>query len=164
MNRFLVAVLLFFLSETSALAADSDFASDTAKANLDLGPSDSISVVVETTEPPSGFAFSKSYEWGGDEATPPRRIISIITVTRNGKNLFIPLSAFADLGSPRGMSLQRLSSRSFRITITGGDAAGSYNAMLDFKNGEIVQRRVVSGEFPREVWGKTTYSFNHLNN
>jgi seryl-tRNA synthetase len=50
-------------------------------------------------------------------------------------------------------------------TLNGsGLAAGLYDSMLDFKKVEISRRRVVSSEFPKEVWDETTFSFNHLNN
>lgn len=162
--HFLLALLLFLLLVESASALDANFEKDTATANLILGPADLVSVSVETIEPPHEFPYSKAYTWGGDDMTSPKRIIKKVTVLRNGQSLFIPLSAYADLGSPRRISLLKLSSHGFRLAISGGDAAGSYDAMLDFKKNEISRRRVVSGEFPKEVWEETTFSFNHLNN
>jgi hypothetical protein len=165
MNKLFLTVLalLISFSAESAFALDANFATGIAKASLALGASDSVSVLVETIEPSSDFAYSKAYAWGGDETTPPKKIIKTITVLKNGQNLFIPLSAYADLGNPNKISLSKLP-RGFRLTISGGDAAGSYDARLDFKKNEISRRRVASGEFPKEVWEETTFSFNHLNN
>lgn len=162
--RSLLALPLFFILVESVSALDVNFEKDIATANLVLGPADSVSVSVETIEPPYEFPYSKSYTWGGDDMTSPKRIIKKVTVLRNGQSLFIPLSAYADLGNLRKISLLKISSRGFRLTISGGDAAGSYDAMLDFKKDAISRRRVVSGEFPKEVWEETTFSFNHLNN
>lgn len=166
MNKLFPFVLIFLLSlfTESALALDTSFESGVAKASLALATSDSVSVQVETIEPPSDFTYRNAYTWGGDETTPPKRIIKAITVLRNGESLFIPLSVYADLGSPRKISLLKLPSKGFRLTISGGDAAGSYDAMLDFKKNEIFRKRVVSAEFPKEVWEETIFSFNHLNN
>ena len=83
---------------------------------------------------------------------------------RNGKKILIPLSAYADLGNPTEVYLKKLPSHGFRLILQGGDAAGSYRAILDFKEDEIFHRKVVSGEFPKEVWEETVFSFNHLNN
>ena len=162
--HFCLVLLQFLFLVDSARALDANFEKDTATANLMLGPADSVSVSVVTIERPQEFPYSKSYTWGGDDTTSPTRIIKKVIVLRNGQSLFIPLSAYADLGSPRRISLLKLSSHGFRLVVSGGDAAGSYDAILDFKKNEISRRRVVSGEFPKEVWEETTFSFNHLNN
>ena len=155
---------LLLLSAKSTFAASTNFDADSAKANITLGTSDVVNVVVESIELPTEFTYRKAYMWGGDDTTPPKTIIKAITISSKGESIFIPLSAYSDLGNPRKISLSKLAVRGFRLLIIGGDAAGSYQAMLDFKANEISRRRVVSGEFPIEVWEETTYSFNHLNN
>lgn len=157
------ALLLSFFVEPS-FAVDTNFEEGVAKASMVLGVSDLVSISVETIEPPNSYVYSKAYMWGGDETSPPKRIIKAITVLRNGKMIFIPLSAYADIGNPRKIFLEKLPAHGFRLIISGGDAAGSYTAILDFKKNEISRRKVVSGEFPKEVWEETTFSFNHLNN
>jgi len=166
MRKFLLCAFAFLLSFSieSSFAVGTNFEEGIAKANVVLGASDSVSVSVETIELPDGYAYSKAYMWGGDETSPPKRIIKAITVLRNDQAIFIPLSAYADLGNPRRIFLEKLPAHGFRLTVSGGDAAGSYNAILDFKKNEISRRKVVSGEFPKEVWEQTTFSFNHLNN
>lgn len=144
--------------------AGTNFENGVAKASIAFGAADLVSVSVETIDTPNGYVYSKAYMWGGDETSPPKRIIKAITVLRNGQTFFIPLSAYADLGNPRKISLDKLPSHGFRLVISGGDAAGSYSAILNFKKDEISRRKIVSGEFPKEVWEETTFSFNHLNN
>lgn len=166
MSKFLLCafvLLLSFCIEPS-FAVDINFEQSIAKASVVLSASDLVSVSVETIEPPDGYAYSKAYMWGGDETSPPKKIIKSITVLRNDQIIFIPLSAYADLGNPRKIILEKLPSHGFRLIIRGGDAAGSYSAMLDFNKNEISHRKVVSNEFPKEVWEVTTFSFNHLNN
>lgn len=158
----LTLLLAFFVAPSSAVDKNPDAA--VMKTSMALGASDSVNVSIETITTPNGYVYSKAYMWGGDETSPPKRIIKAITVSRNGQIFFIPLSVYADLGNPIKISLEKLPAHGFRLNISGGDAAGSYNAMLDFKKDEISRRKVVSGEFPKEVWEETTFSFNHLNN
>lgn len=160
---FAVVLLLSFSAELS-YAAVTKFVGGIAKASMALGPSDLVSVSVETIEPPNDYLYSKAYMWGGDETSPPKRVIKAITVFRSGQMIFMPLSAYVDLGNPREISLEKLPAHGFRLILSGGDAAGSYKAILDFKKSDISRRKVISGEFPKEVWEETTFSFNHLNN
>jgi hypothetical protein len=166
MNKLLLFAFVLLLSSSvaSSFAEVTNFEQGVAKASMALEAADLVSASVETIEPPSGYAYSKAYMWGGDETSPPKRIIKAITILRNGQMFFIPLSAYADLGNPKEISLEKLPAHGFRLIIGGGDAAGSYNAILDFKKNEISRRKVVSGEFPKEVWEETTFSFNHLKN
>jgi len=106
MSNFLLCTfaLLLLFSGGPSLAVDSNFEENVAKASMALGDSDLVNVSVETIAPPHGYAYSKAYMWGGDETSPPRRIIKAITVLRNGQMIFVPLSAYADLGDPRKIS------------------------------------------------------------
>jgi hypothetical protein len=166
MTRWLLCqfAFLFSFSIAPSFAADTTFEGGIAKASIALGASDSVNASVETTEPPTNYAYSKAYMWGGDDTTRPKTIIKAIIVVRNGQTLFIPLSVYADLGNPLKISLEKLPPHGFRLIIRGGDAAGAYKAMLDFNQRDIYHRKVLSGEFPKEVWEDTTFSFNHLNN
>lgn len=165
MNKSLFNVFALMLSWCALTStADTHIERIVLKASLAVTTSDLVNVSIETIEPSKNYIFSQAYMWGGDETSPPKTIIRAITVLRNGQSIFVPLSAYADLGKPTILTLAKLSGHGFRLTITGGDAAGSYRALLDFKNSEISRRKVVSGEFPKEVWEETTYSFNHLNN
>lgn len=166
MSRYFLytfSLLISFFVEPS-FAENTNFEEGVAKVSMVLGVSDVVSVSVETIVPPNDYTYSKAYMWGSDETSPPKKIIKAITVLRSGQTFFIPLSTYADLANPRNFLLEKLPAQGFRLTINGGDAAGSYSAMLDFKKDEISRRKVVSGEFPKEVWEETIFSFNHLNN
>jgi len=165
MNHFLLCALsLFFLAfATPASSLDATFVEGIAKAHLTLN-SELVDVSVNTIALPSNYAYRNAYTWGGDETSPPKRMISAITILKDGHIIYVPLSAFVDLGDPTRISLQKLPMSGFRLSIRGGDAAGSYSATLDFRKDEILRRRVESGEFPKEVWESTTFSFNHLAN
>lgn len=166
MNKILkcALVLLFLFSLEPSFAVGNQFQENIAKASMVLDVTNLVNVSIETIDPPNGYTYSKAYMWGGDDMSPPKKIIKSITVVKNGQMIFIPLSAYSDLGNPRKISLEKRPAHGFRLIINGGDAAGSYSAMLDFKNNEISRRKVVLGEFPKEVWEETTFSFNHLNN
>lgn len=129
----------------------------------DMG-GDLVVVTLLATPLPKNYVYQTAFMWGGDEFEPPRRIIRTIILTRNSQNLYVPLSAYADLGDPTHITLDRFHKHGFRLTIIGGDAAGSYRAYLNFKGDEIISKKVVSGEFPNEAWEETNYSFNNLNN
>lgn len=43
------------------------------------------------------------------------------------------------------------------LVINGGDAHDSYNAYLVFRGGDLVRRRVESGEFPQNFYEETRY-------
>ncbi|MBT9096594.1 hypothetical protein KFZ76_02565 [Methylovulum psychrotolerans] len=166
MNKvsLLASIILILYSIQTSFAAVTNFEKGVAKISMSLGNADLVNVSIETIETPADYIYSKAYMWGGDESFPPKNFIKKITIIIGGSLSFIPLSAYADLGSPRKIALEKLALHGFRLIISGGDAAASYNANLDFKNNEIYRRKVVSAEFPKEVWEETFFSFNHLHN
>lgn len=158
------ALFLFSFGITQSFAASVGFVNDIATTHVTLGASDSVTATIEVTGVTKDYPYSKAYTWGGDEDSPPKRIIKDVSVMRNGRSIYIPLSAYADLGDPSQILLEKLSSKRFRLVINGGDAAGSYSAMLDFSGNKIYSKKVVSNEFPKHVWEKTIFSFNDLIN
>lgn len=164
---FLIALtLVFALFSKTGKSLEFDIEGGVAQASVNKGTPDEIHVFIETVELSRGHFHEKAFMWGGDENSPPKKVIKRIEIIRNYRKqkIFIPLSAYADLGNPKSISLLVLPTSRFRLVIVGGDAAGAYSAILEFKKNEILSRRVISGEFPKEVWEKTVYSFNHLNN
>lgn len=159
-----VTLLLLCLGVTQSFAAGVNFVAGLATTSVALGASDSVRASVKVIEVPKDYPYDRAYMWGGDEDSSPQHIIETISIFRNGKLIYIPMSAFSDLGNPAKILLKRLSSDSFRLVINGGDAAGSYSAILDFRGNEIYRRKVISNEFPKEVWEETKFSFNDLNN
>jgi hypothetical protein len=84
-----------------------------------------------------------------------------LEVKVGGKPIFVPLSAFADLGNPRKVRIEsRKEKGRFAVILTGGDAATSYSATLEFRDNLLSERLVRHGEFPDQSWEKTLYKFN----
>lgn len=168
MNKksFLITVLIFILYPCISFSLDADAIGYVTKISINVDTSDAVNVSVMVTETPKEYLHDKASMWGGDEGnlSLPKKIIRSIDIIKNKQKIFIPFSAYADLGDPEHVALESLSARRFRLIITGSDAGGSYRATLEFKNNEIFSRKVVSGEFPQDAWEETRYKFNHLNN
>lgn len=116
-----------------------------------------------TTEAFNKTLVKKGYRWGGEDIEPPQTVVSQLFVVVDGHDVFVPLSAFADLGSPRTVEV-KVTGRGFDLIIAGGDASASYRALLTFEARELTRRRVQHGEFPKEAWEETRYRFNRLSN
>lgn len=102
----------------------------------------------------------ESWRWGAEGACPSYSSESL-TVIVGVQQIYIPLSAFIDLGDPRSIQLEpRKKKGRFAITIRGGDAATSYTATLELDKNQVLERVVRHGEFPSQSWEKTTYKFN----
>lgn len=163
-KKTLLIALLFFvlypcLSFSVGIPITSSITTIKSQAN-------DVNISVITVKMPSEYPYDKTSMWGGDEEnlSLPKKIIHSVTVFKNKQKIFIPLSAYSDLGDPNYIELKSLSGKKFQLIITGSDAAGSYKAILEFENNEIWKRKVVSGEFPDDAWEETKYKFNHLNN
>jgi hypothetical protein len=90
--------------------------------------------------------------WGVDGGTPPL-VVKRIEFRVANKEIPIPLAAyvdFGDIGFPPQMQLQRRG-RTLHLSVTAGDAAGSYIAELIFRGRKLVERRMRLGEFPEHV-------------
>lgn len=77
----------------------------------------------------------------------PCSLTDSIRVSIDGKEIFIPRSAFADLGDISTAELAMSNGRLI-LTIKGGDASESYIAKLLFNNDRLSERRLYSGEDP----------------
>ncbi len=102
----------------------------------------------------------ESWRWGA-EGNCPSYLAESMIVTVGEHPIYIPLSAFIDLGDPRSVQLEpRRRKGRFAIVIRGGDAATSYEATLELDKSQVLERVVRHGEFPEQSWEKTTYKFN----
>jgi hypothetical protein len=128
----------------------------------DNASGENTKITVRTSKAIDGH-FDGGFRWGGEGDTMPTTLIKSIIVQSEEKQLFVPLSAYSDLGDPHKISLKR-NTAGFEITITGGDAGGSYNAVLVFEGGWLTYRRVAHGEFPDQAWEETRYFYNILDN
>lgn len=147
-------------------SADIVQAKGNTEVSISLPNSVSVKASIVTVELPREYIYSDAFRWGGDNHQPPKFVVKEIKVARNGHEIFIPLSAFSDIGEPRHIKLEAVpkSQSNFRLIIRGGDAGGSYSATLEFKDDDILLKRVASGEFPKVAWEEIHYSFNHLDN
>lgn len=159
----LIALFLFILYPCISFSMSIPITSPVTKTK---SQPDGINVSVETVKMPSGYPYDKTSMWGGEEENLsfPKKIIRAITIVKNKEKIFVPLSAYADLGDPNSIELKLLTAKKFQLIITGSDAAGSYKAILEFRKNEILKRKVISSEFPDDAWEETKYKFNHLNN
>jgi hypothetical protein len=106
----------------------------------------------------SNFPYKGAFMWGGDIDELPQTVILTIDIKLGKEKIYIPLSAYSDLGDPKQVSLVK-ELHSIKLIIRGSDAGGSYKAILVFENGYIIRRKVMHMEFPDEVWEETVYSF-----
>lgn len=116
-----------------------------------------------TTEAINRAPARKGYRWGGEDVEPPTILLSQLTVAVKGQDVFVPLSAFADLGNPRSVEV-KATRRGFDVVILGGDASAAYRAHLTFEGRKLVRRRVQHAEFPKDAWEETRYKFNQMSN
>ena len=106
----------------------------------------------------STMPYKNALIWGGDEMNMPKTIITFVSVKANDEEFFVPFSAYSDLGNPRHVTLTK-NKKGFEIQVSGGETSTSYKAILFFRSGVIYRRKVISNEFPNQVWEDTTYSF-----
>lgn len=110
--------------------------------------------VVET----NNFPYDRDgWRWGA-EGNNPKEIISKIEVRVNGRQVFVPISAYLDLGNPRVIG-GMVKNKELTLMIKGGDAATSYEARLKVGNEAVKHRKVVNGEFSIESTEETTYRY-----
>ena len=168
--RLLVLLVVMFVGLSSACAGEKTPATmqDSRSANFVDGVATitehvgNLKVIVKTSKTASGL-FKEGFRWGGEDAMAPMTLITSIVVQSGANKLFVPLSAYSDLGDPHRISL-RISAAGFKLAIAGGDAGVAYNAVLVFEQGWLTRRRVAHGEFPDEAWEETKYAYNTLNN
>lgn len=156
-RKIVVALLLLGTS----LAADAAMINlqTTDSATLADG---AIKIIVKLEKLPmlSTCLNASSWRWGSEQSC-PNRLIASLEVEFQKQPVFIPYSAFADLGNPSSISIERRAKgKTYFIKIKGGESATSYSAVLKFKAGLLIEKIVRHGEFPDNAWEKTSYKFN----
>ena len=123
-----------------------------------------VRVLVASVQESQPCKAASSWRWGA-ENTCPKTFISAFQVKAGDKSIFVPISAFADLGNPRTVRIEPCKEKNcFIVVVVGGDAATSYSARLEFKNNFLIKRLVRHGEFPSESWEETIYKFKGAGN
>jgi hypothetical protein len=119
-----------------------------------------VKATVRTQPYSTSAPFGRSLLWwGAPENGRPTKMIVALEVQIGAEQVPVPVSAIMGLANPTRASLRR-GEGDIEIVIKGGDAATSYDAVLVFRDGYLRRRRVVLGEFPKESWEETTYSYN----
>jgi hypothetical protein len=153
----ILAILISFqMSVTGAAAAD---LRTVESVTLGDGPIELVAKL-EDSQAGVGCPNASSWRWGSEQVCPRRRVASL-DVAFEGRPVFIPYSAFADLGNPTSIQVESSAkSTLYSIKIVGGNAGTSYSAVLKFKSGLLLEKMVLHGEFPADAWEKTIYKFN----
>jgi hypothetical protein len=151
MRGILVALLVFFSG--AAVAADLVLGrNDVATTSH---PGKEVLIRVEIAEPAK--AGCANWRWGA-EGNCPITAIAGLEVLFGGEKIFVPRSAFSDLGSPRTISVAS-TRMGFELTLVGGDAGASYTAKWKFTDRRLKSRLVEGSAFPDSAWEKTRFSF-----
>jgi len=151
--------LLFLMVWPYAVSASNGASTTDKELFAEVGR---VSVRVSVTLLPASqpCEAAASWRWGA-ENTCPRSVVGAVEVKVSGGSIFVPLSAFGDLGNPRSARIEsRKGKGRFAVVLAGGDAATSYTATLEFRDNLLSERLVRHGEFPDQSWENTLYKFN----
>ncbi|MCC7201063.1 MAG: hypothetical protein IT393_00120 [Nitrospirae bacterium] len=123
-----------------------------------------VKIDMRTVKLTPQYPYAHAFMWGGDfesrsEVIMPKNVIAAINIQIGNEKMFVPLSAYSDLGNPYQASFEK-TDRGFRLIIAGrGGTSTPYKAVLEFNNENIQRRRITLDIFPDEVWEETEYSF-----
>ena len=106
-----------------------------------------VRVTLWQTKVGSAYPYKDALLWGGDVGELPKIVLSSIQIQDGNETVFMPLSAYGDLGDVRSASLDSTTQQGFTLNLHGGDTAASYDAALNFERGYLVRRTVVLREF-----------------
>jgi hypothetical protein len=113
-----------------------------------------IGVRVEQVRPRS--VSDENDRWGFEGATVPV-IVRRLTVIVDGRTCITFRSAYADLSNVNRVHAYRKNG-DIIVTMEGGDADASYDAVFVYRGGYLRSRKVADGEFPREHNERTVYT------
>lgn len=104
--------------------------------------------------------YARDYDvglWYGAEYSTPRWVTKQIEVRYKGRRIPLGRGVYCDLAEVSTIRFYRNQHGEVVLVINGGDAHDSYNAYLVFRGGDLVRRRVESGEFPQNFYEETRY-------
>lgn len=163
MIRCWPALIVLLCSIGEALSQDRvDFRDGTATAVSRDARGNTITAKVQTAKLSIDFPFRKGYRWGA-EIRRPATIVTVVEIRVGDREVFVPLSAYADLAEPRSISLQTVG-KAATLSILGGDASVAYEAVLTFAESFVSKRRVHNRAFPDTAWEETKYSYTQRYN
>ncbi|HKV96972.1 MAG TPA: hypothetical protein VJR90_05730 [Gammaproteobacteria bacterium] len=88
----------------------------------------------------------------------PCSVVDNVTISVNGKNIFVPRSVFCDLADlDRGMLVTDNGNQQLALIFWVGDAAEAYIVKIDFNNVRVTRRRLSLDIHQRELLQDTKY-------
>ncbi|GEM_PF-6733952 len=126
------------------------------KVQFDMNPTQGPTETERKTMNANPFSWMKDRENGFNP-------LAKVQIQINGVFVLIPQSAFADIFDPTKAKAWK-EKNAYVLAVEGGDAAASYQVKFRIlpsrhRKGQyqIVERVWRHGEFPTEVWERTTY-------
>ena len=153
---FLIGVLGLLWSPVVRASATEDLILGPVSMMRVLSRGDTLRVTVTVVLQDTSVLWANRM-WGGGEEDRLTRHVGTIEVTRHGKQVWIPLSAYADLGQPRTLDFLSVT-QGLGFVIRGGETGTGYEARFYLKKGALSRRRVELGELRDDVWEETRYS------
>lgn len=95
--------------------------------------------------------------WHGGAETPPRWVVKSLEVRYKQQRLPLGRGVYGDLAEVNTMRFTRNARGEVVLQLEGGDAADSYRALLVFRNGVLIRRRVEWSAFPNKFYEETRY-------
>lgn len=160
--KFFAALLVVSLATGCDRPAHAPTSAPAAKASQDCRPEtlktdgridgEPTVVTVYTYDYKRCMSALKGPFWGGTDL-PPERAIGQLSVARKGVSRDLPLSAFADLSNPAGVSVLA-DGKTIEIH---GKGESRYVARIEIVGGKIARRMVTHPGFEHDVFEKTEY-------
>jgi hypothetical protein len=117
-----------------------------------------VHVTLSLTALGSSFPYKNALLWGGDVDQLPQQIVGAVQVSEGSQVVFVPLSAYSDLGDVKSAALNP-TEKGFTLELHGGNTASEYDAELKFVAGYLVSRKVALRAFPNQRTERATYAF-----
>jgi hypothetical protein len=159
-----VAIVVGLLAIMSRYSSGEDFVEGIARLSGQLADGTPVKIEVRTMKLNAQFPYKDASMWGSaavDESkvVMPKTAIRAIDVRVGDDKLFVPLSAYCDLGDPSQISFEKAEC-GFKLILMGGRYTPSgYKAELLFDSEHIQRRKVALRVFPDDVWDLTVYSY-----
>ena len=96
----------------------------------------------------------------GDDSLCPRKQVERLIVTFQGKDVYIPVSAYSDLSNVNRMIIKLIADSMYVVYIDGGDAGVSYEAFLHFAGQTLTRRKVWSTIMTTDAMEETEYAYH----
>lgn len=153
---YVVVFFVLFLS-TLSLADEMEFGGHSFRLREKLQRRHLI-ITLWKAEVDSNFPYDKKLLWGEGAVCITKGVLTNIDVSWGRKKLYILFSAYADLaGISRVKS--KLHTNGFELLLWGPKGRCSYKAVLQFKNGYLVRKRVYLPANPLAV-EEIKYGYN----